>query len=82
MGNALSSSIIDGGLLAFSTTFEAGALKNDTCCCGNALVVGGATSAIVIVDSGNRVGENSGMVKDGCFGISIGQQTSFEQKLP
>ena len=82
MGNALSSSIIDGGLLAFSTTFGAGALKNDTCCAGTALVVGAAASAIVIVDSGNRVGENNGLGKCGCFGTSTGQQTGFEQKSP
>ena len=82
MGNALSSSIIDGGLLAFSTTFGAGALKNDTCCGDTALVVGAAASAIVIMDSGNRVGENSGLVKGGCFGTLTGQQTPFEQKSP
>ena len=76
VGNALSSSIIDGGLLAFSTTFDAGALKNDTWGAGAALVVGAAASAIVIVDSGNRVGENSGLVKGGCFG-TLNRTTNF-----
>ena len=45
---ALSSSIVDGGLLLFSTTF--GALKNDICPVDCGMVVAGATSAVVTVD--------------------------------